>query len=97
MYLLNKEIEIRELSAIQVLECLKLVKELKQEILKEDFNKELTDIICENGVLAFMSVYTDNKKLFLNAKDALKKLKLSELVFIYDYYELNYLAKKGRE
>lgn len=93
MKLLKKDIEIRELSAIEVLECTKLADSLKLQLKKEDFNEELTDVICENGALAFMCVYYNDKKLFNSPKDALKNLKLSQLVDIYDYYQSIFIDK----
>lgn len=93
MELLGKLIEIRELSAIEVLESTKLADNLKLELKKEDFNEELTDVICENGTLAFMCVYHNDNRLFNSPKDALKKLKLSQLVDVYDYYQAVFIDK----
>ncbi len=93
MKLLEKQVEIKELSALEVLECSKMADSLKLELKKEDFNEELTDILCENGALAFMCVYHENNRLFLSPKDALEKLKLSQLVEIYDYYQAVFIDK----
>lgn len=89
---------MRALSSMEVLVCTKAAEQLEAQLMKEDFDGELTRLLCENGALAWMAVVTENsEKVFASPREALERMSLTELAEVYEEYQRQFLDENSVE
>lgn len=92
------EVRLCALSSMEVLVCTKAAEQLEAQLMKEDFDGELTRLLCENGALAWMAVVAENgEKVFASPRDALERMSLTELAEVYEEYQRQFLDGEDME
>lgn len=77
---------LRKLSAREILTIGALAKSLEEELLLEDFDRELTALLCEYAAFCCLTVEVDGGRKFLSPREVLEECSLEELADTYEEY-----------
>ena len=84
----GKYFNIKLLSAYDFMLCTKMLDEFTQILISQNFEKNLSNNICQYACLVSMCLYNSKKqKVFDSPMDALKNLTPSEIFLIYSEYQ----------
>ena len=83
----GKYFGIKLLSVYEFMNCLKMKKVLKNELVSQGFDKYICEKICEYACLISMCLYdSKNNRVFSSGMEVLKNMTPEELNFIYEEY-----------
>ncbi|MBR0423181.1 MAG: hypothetical protein IJJ04_00850 [Clostridia bacterium] len=84
----GKYFNIKLLSAYDFMLCTKMLDELTKMFINQNFEKKLSNNICQYACLVSLCLYNSKKqKVFNSPIDALKNLTPSEIFLIYSEYK----------
>ena len=84
----GKYFNIKLLSAYDFMLCTKMLDKLTEMFINQNFEKNLTNNICQCACLVSMCLYNSKKqKVFGSPMDTLKNLTPSEIFLIYSEYK----------
>lgn len=84
----GKYYNIKLLSAYDFMLCTKILKKFTQILINQNFEKNLSNNICEYVCLVSMCLYNSKRqKVFASPMEVLKNLTPSEIFLIYSEYQ----------
>lgn len=84
----GKYFNLKLLSAYDFMLCTKMLKEFSEILINQNFEKNLSNNICESACLISMALYNSkNQKVFGSPMEVLKNLTPSEIFLIYSEYQ----------
>ena len=84
---------LRRLSAKETLLVERMALELQQEMMLEDFDPELTTLLCEYAAFCWLAVETGGGRRFLSPRAVLEECSLEQLADYYETYCAEYLTE----
>ncbi len=83
----DTEYEIRKLSTMQMMECIKNSKATYESLTVDNDNAELGSALAEYGALCSACLYIGDEPAFKTSNEVLACLSIDELCDVYDAYK----------